>query len=227
MNINFFIPCLSQTLPVTLEVSGSTDVFDDGENASSSRLSESGFTDFIQYQAECGEQPDNMQHPEDDTSSPEDVPFQPKPEPKSGPSSSAHIKPLDKPVMQCCLEHFQQFLSCLVRLYITPGGQTEAGKSCSAEMGTLTVVADKRRTSGFEEQMSSEQMDCLAAFTAACQLFLECSSFPVYIAEGNLKSSPTREEQEGKNDLLLPFLNFNSLPRCDQDIVLLDCLPET
>lgn len=60
------------------------------------------------------------------------------------------------------------------------------------------MVADKRRTSGFEEQMSSEQMECLDAFTAACQLFLECSSFPVYIAEGNLKSSPTREEQAGK-----------------------------
>uniref|UniRef100_A0A8C2CSN9 DOP1 leucine zipper like protein A n=1 Tax=Cyprinus carpio TaxID=7962 RepID=A0A8C2CSN9_CYPCA len=182
------------SLPVTLEVSGSTDVFDDGENASSSQLSESGFTDFIQYQAERGEQPDNMQHPEDDASSPEDVPVQLKPKPKSGFSSSAHIKPQDKPVMQCCLEHFQQFLSCLVRLYITPGGQTEAGKSCSAEMGTLTVMADKRCTSGFEEQMSSEQMECLAAFTAACQLFLECSSFPVYIAEGNVKSSPTRED---------------------------------
>uniref|UniRef100_A0A8C1UU84 DOP1 leucine zipper like protein A n=1 Tax=Cyprinus carpio TaxID=7962 RepID=A0A8C1UU84_CYPCA len=188
----------SASLPVTLEVSGSTDVFDDGENASSSQLSESGFTDFIQYQAERGEQPDNMQHPEDDASSPEDVPVQLKPKPKSGFSSSAHIKPQDKPVMQCCLEHFQQFLSCLVRLYITPGGQTEAGKSCSAEMGTLTVMADKRCTSGFEEQMSSEQMECLAAFTAACQLFLECSSFPVYIAEGNVKSSPTREEQAGK-----------------------------
>uniref|UniRef100_A0A8C1JV43 Protein dopey-1-like n=1 Tax=Cyprinus carpio TaxID=7962 RepID=A0A8C1JV43_CYPCA len=194
MNINIFIPYLSQTLPVTLEVSGSTDVFNDGENASSSRLSESGFTDFMQYQAERGEQPDNMHHPEDGASSPEDVLIQPKTKPKSGLSNSAHIKPQDKPVMQCCLEHFQQFLSCLVRLYITSGDQTEAGKSCSAEMDTLTVVADKRRTSGFEEMMSSEQMECLAAFTAACQLFLECSSFPVYIAEGNLKSSPTRED---------------------------------
>uniref|UniRef100_A0A8C0YM04 DOP1 leucine zipper like protein A n=1 Tax=Cyprinus carpio carpio TaxID=630221 RepID=A0A8C0YM04_CYPCA len=175
-------------------ISGSTDVFNDGENASSSRLSESGFTDFMQYQAERGEQPDNMHHPEDGASSPEDVLIQPKTKPKSGLSNSAHIKPQDKPVMQCCLEHFQQFLSCLVRLYITSGDQTEAGKSCSAEMDTLTVVADKRRTSGFEEMMSSEQMECLAAFTAACQLFLECSSFPVYIAEGNLKSSPTRED---------------------------------
>uniref|UniRef100_A0A8C0Y9X6 DOP1 leucine zipper like protein A n=1 Tax=Cyprinus carpio carpio TaxID=630221 RepID=A0A8C0Y9X6_CYPCA len=189
----------SCTLPVTLEVSGSTDVFNDGENASSSRLSESGFTDFMQYQAERGEQPDNMHHPEDGASSPEDVLIQPKTKPKSGLSNSAHIKPQDKPVMQCCLEHFQQFLSCLVRLYITSGDQTEAGKSCSAEMDTLTVVADKRRTSGFEEMMSSEQMECLAAFTAACQLFLECSSFPVYIAEGNLKSSPTREEQAGES----------------------------
>lgn len=198
MNVNFFLPYLSQSLPVSLEVSGSTDVFDDGENASSSQLSESGFTDFIQYQAERREQTANMQRPEDDASSPEDVPVQLKPKPKSGFSSSAHIKPQDKPVMQCCLEHFQQFLSCLVRLYITPGGQTEVGKSCSAEMYTLTVVADKKCTSGFEEQVSSEQMECLAAFTAACQLFLECSSFPVYIAEGNLKSSPTKEERAGK-----------------------------
>uniref|UniRef100_A0A8C2DVR1 Protein dopey-1-like n=1 Tax=Cyprinus carpio TaxID=7962 RepID=A0A8C2DVR1_CYPCA len=209
LNINFFIPYLSQILPVTLEVSGITDVFNDGENASSSRLSESGFTDFMQYQAERGEQPDNMHHPEDGASSPEDVLIQPKPKPKSGLSNSAHIKPQDKPVMQCCLEHFQQFLSCLVRLYITSGDQTEAGKSCSAEMDTLTVVADKRRTSGFEEMMSSEQMECLAAFTAACQLFLECSSFPVYIAEGNLKSSPTREEQAGES--VQPALWLQSL----------------
>uniref|UniRef100_A0A8C2DWI6 Protein dopey-1-like n=1 Tax=Cyprinus carpio TaxID=7962 RepID=A0A8C2DWI6_CYPCA len=199
----------SSILPVTLEVSGITDVFNDGENASSSRLSESGFTDFMQYQAERGEQPDNMHHPEDGASSPEDVLIQPKPKPKSGLSNSAHIKPQDKPVMQCCLEHFQQFLSCLVRLYITSGDQTEAGKSCSAEMDTLTVVADKRRTSGFEEMMSSEQMECLAAFTAACQLFLECSSFPVYIAEGNLKSSPTREEQAGES--VQPALWLQSL----------------
>lgn len=75
MDIIFFIPNLSQTLPVTLEISGSTDVFNDGENASSNRLSESGFTDFIQIQAERVEQPDNMQHPEDDASSPEDVPI--------------------------------------------------------------------------------------------------------------------------------------------------------
>lgn len=202
----FFIPNLAQTLPVTLEAPGSTDVFEDGENASSSRLSESGFTDFIQYQAERGEQPNKMQQSEDDASIPEDVPVQPKTKPKSGLNSSSQSKPQDKPVMQCCLEHFQQFLSCLVRLYITPGGQAEAGKICNAEIDTLTLVADKRLTRGFEE--SSVHMECLAAFTAACQLFLECSSFPVYIAEGNLKSSPTREEQAGKNDLLLPFLNL-------------------
>lgn len=44
---------------------------------------------------------------------------------------------------------------------------------------------------------SGIQRECVAAFTAACQLFLECSSFPVYIAEGNLKSSPSQEEQFG------------------------------
>lgn len=102
--------------------------------------------------------------------------------------------------MQCCLEHFQQFLSLLVKLYITPGGHAEAGKICSAEMVTLTVVAGKRRNDDFEEQASSQQKECLDVFTAACQLFLECSSFPVYIAEGNLKSSPSREEQAGKKN---------------------------
>ncbi|TRY84642.1 hypothetical protein DNTS_001365 [Danionella cerebrum] len=179
-------------LPVPLEVPGS-DVFDEGQTKSSNRLSESGFTDFIQYQ---GDQPDSMQQLQDDAPCPEDVP---KSKPKSGLSTSAQSIPQDKPVMHSCLEHFQQFLFCLVRLYITPGCHTEEDKSCSAEMDTLTVVADKRWACGLEEQMSSEQMECLAAFTAACQLFLECSSFPVYIAEGNLKSSPTREEKAGES----------------------------
>ncbi|XP_052002728.1 protein dopey-1 isoform X2 [Xyrauchen texanus] len=188
-----------RTLPVTQEVPGSTDVFEEGENPSCSRLSESGFTDFIQYQAERGVQPDNTQHPEADSSSPENGPIQPKSNPKPGLSSSANGKPQDKPVMQCCLEHFQQFLSCLVRLYITPGGQAEAGRCSSSEMDTLTVLVDKRRKNEFEEQMPSKQKECLAAFTAACQLFLECSSFPVYIAEGNLKSSSTKQEQAGES----------------------------
>ncbi|XP_051999915.1 protein dopey-1-like isoform X1 [Xyrauchen texanus] len=182
-------------LPVTLEVPGSTDVFDEGEKPSSNRLSESGFTEFIQYQAERGVQPGKTQHRKADSSSPEDMPIQPK----SGLSSSGNSKPQDKPVMQCCLEQFQQFLSCLVRLYITPGSQEEAGRSCSVEMETLTVVADKKRQKDFKEPILSKQKECLAAFTAACQLFLECSSFPVYIAEGNLKSSPTREEQTGES----------------------------
>nr|XP_055066452.1 protein dopey-1 isoform X3 [Misgurnus anguillicaudatus] len=176
-------------LPIALEV---PNVFEDGENPSSS----SGFTDFIQYRGERGTPPDSVPHLEDDSSSPEEAP---KPKPKSGISSSAHSKPQGKPVMQCCLEHFQQFLCLLVKLYIIPGGHTETGKACSAEMDTLAVVADKRRYDVYAEQTSSEQKECLDAFTAACQLFLECSSFPVYIAEGNLKSSPTREEQSGES----------------------------
>ncbi|XP_056618068.1 protein dopey-1 isoform X2 [Triplophysa dalaica] len=187
-----------RTLPIPLDV---PDVFEDGENPSNTRSSENGFTDFIQYQGERRDSADGTQHTEDDASCPEDSHIPSKPKPKSGLGSSAHPpKPQDKPVMQCCLEHFQEFLSLLVKLYITPGVHAlEAGKIFSADMDTLTVVAGKRRNDDFEEQVSSQQKDCLAAFTAACQLFLECSSFPVYIAEGNLKSSPSREEQAGES----------------------------
>lgn len=181
---------LLQTFPDTLEVSGSGEVFEDGENPPSSRSSESGFTDFVQYQGDGTEETERTLHPH--------------PAVKTGRRSSSgpsQTKPLDKPVMQCCLEHFQQFLSRLITLYITPGQVDKAWGERGEVMQSGPLVSEGCRHSDHMESCSGSglvQRECVAAFTAACQLFLECSSFPVYIAEGNLKSSPTQEEQFGK-----------------------------
>ncbi|KAL6467766.1 hypothetical protein MHYP_G00234430 [Metynnis hypsauchen] len=174
-----------RTLPAALEVPVSEDVFEDRENPASSRSSESGFTDFVQYQGENGLQAAPAQLSEGDDLGP----MRPK---HKGSGSAPHSKPQDSPVMQRCLEHFQHFLCSLVKLYIAPG-------DCASRMDTLRVVGPEERES------VSEQKECVAAFTAACQLFLECSSFPVYIAEGNLKSSPTREEQADGESVLPPL----------------------
>ncbi|XP_036411868.1 protein dopey-1 isoform X2 [Colossoma macropomum] len=174
-----------RALPAALEVPVSEDVFEDRENPASSRSSESGFTDFVQYQGENGQQADPAQLSEGDDLGP----MRPK---HKGSGSTPHSKPQDTPVMQRCLEHFQHFLCSLVKLYIAPGDST-------SRMDTLRVAGPEERES------VSEQKECVAAFTAACQLFLECSSFPVYIAEGNLKSSPTREEQADGESVLPPL----------------------
>ncbi|GAA6077159.1 protein dopey-1 isoform X1 [Tachysurus ichikawai] len=83
--------------------------------------------------------------------------------------------------MQHCLEHFQHFLCRLVELYISPGHTGGGANQTEAELPDKLCVFD--------------QKECVSAFTAACQLFLECSSFPVYVAEGNLNSS-SRDEHE-------------------------------
>lgn len=173
---------LLQALPATLELPGSGEVFEDPP---SGRSSESGFTDFVQYQGDGLEETERTPHPH--------------PALKTGRRSSgpSQTKPLDKPVMQCCLEHFQQFLSRLITLYITPGQVDRA----EGERGEVMQVSEGSQHGDHVELCSGSvlvQRESVAAFTAACQLFLECSSFPVYIAEGNLKSSPTQEEQFGK-----------------------------
>lgn len=179
---------LLQALPTTLELSGHGEVFEDGENPHSGRSSESGFTEFVQYQGDGTEETDRTPHPH---------PTVRTSRRSSGPSQT---KPLDKPVMQCCLEHFQQFLSRLITLYITPGQVDKAEGDRLAVMQSGPLVSEGSRVDHMEACSGSGlvQRECVAAFTAACQLFLECSSFPVYIAEGNLKSSPTQEEQFGK-----------------------------
>lgn len=176
-------------LPSALEVPGSGEVFEEVENLQSSRSSESGFTDFVQYQGDG---------PEDSEGTPHPHPAIRAGRRSSGPSQT---KPLDKPVMQCCLEHFQQFLSRLISLYITPGRGHRAEADRCEVMQSGPLVLENSKHSNQPEPCSGSgvvQRDCVAAFTAACQLFLECSSFPVYIAEGNLKSSPAQEEQLGK-----------------------------
>lgn len=97
--------------------------------------------------------------------------------------------------MQRCLEHFQQFLSRLITLYIIP--VPPAGRERSEVVQSGPLVAGANHTESCSGS-GPVQRECAAAFTAACQLFLECSSFPVYIAEGNLKSSPVQEEQFGE-----------------------------
>ncbi|XP_010902786.2 protein dopey-1 isoform X3 [Esox lucius] len=166
-------------LPNALELPAG-DVFENAENPNSSRSSESGFTDFVQYQA--------SDYPEGGT---------PPPSAERGRRASlsaSQAKPQDRPVMQRCLEHFQLFLSRLVSLYITPGEGAGGEAACEE---TADGPQDRPNVGVAPGACPRE---CLAAFTAACQLFLECSSFPVYIAEGNLKSTPPSEEQtNGEN----------------------------
>uniref|UniRef100_A0A8C3G1V4 DOP1 leucine zipper like protein A n=1 Tax=Cyclopterus lumpus TaxID=8103 RepID=A0A8C3G1V4_CYCLU len=170
-------------------------VFEDGETAPGSRSSESGFTDFVQYQGDGPDEAEQSAHPH---------PAVRAARRSSGPFQT---KPLDKPVMQCCLEHFQLFLSRLISLYITPGhgDKAEGGRGEVLKSGPL--VSQGSQHSDHKESCSEAglvQREGVAAFTAACQLFLECSSFPVYIAEGNLKSSPTQEEQFDREHVRLP-----------------------
>ncbi|KAF7656791.1 hypothetical protein LDENG_00036360 [Lucifuga dentata] len=176
-------------LSATLELPSSGEVFEDGENPPSSRSSESGFTDFVQYHS------DGLEEPEHNS--------QPHPAVKTGRCSSGppQTKPLDKPVMQCCLEHFQQFLSRLITLYIIPGLADKTAVERGEVVYSGLLVSEGTQQNRHTEQTEPcvgpglVQRECVAAFTAACQLFLECSSFPVYIAEGNLKASPSQEEQ--------------------------------
>lgn len=169
----------------TPEVPGSEEVFEDVENTASSRSSEGGFTDFIQYQGDGS----------DETS---EEASNPHPAVKTGRrSSSGPAHNQNKPVMQCCLENFQQFLSRLITLYITPCHMDKFGGERGEGLQSGLLVVEGCQNSGHTEPRP-DQRECVAAFTAACQLFLECSSFPVYIAEGNLKSSPTQEEQIGR-----------------------------
>lgn len=191
----YFSPFLStsvllQALPPSLAVPGSEEVFEDVENPASSHSSEGGFTDFIQYQGDGTEE----------TSEPDSNPHQTAKtgrRPSSGPTQNK-----DKPVMQCCLENFKQFLSRLITLYITPCHVDKVGAERGEVLHSGPLVVEGCQHSGPTEPRLV-QRECVAAFTAACQLFLECSSFPVYIAEGNLKSSPTQEEQIGGSSVLL------------------------
>ncbi|NXH21682.1 DOP1 protein, partial [Bucco capensis] len=189
------------------------DVFEDGENPPSSRSSESGFTEFVQYQADTSEDIDRAlsegpelpgipligsTSSETETASTvgsEETIVQP---PSLGTQGTATPsgKTIQKTAMQCCLEYVQQFLTRFINLYIIQSN------SFSQPLGA-ELPADSTREQGQPPKWDRDsQIDAklkktskrktpkeyLPAFIAACQLYLECSSFPVYIAEGNRTS---------------------------------------
>ncbi|NXC56501.1 DOP1 protein, partial [Aleadryas rufinucha] len=189
------------------------DVFEDGENPPSSRSSESGFTEFVQYQADTADDIDralNEGHSapgipivgsassETETASTvgsEETIVQPPSIMTQG-TATRSGKTIQKTAMQCCLEYVQQFLTRLINLYIIQNN------SLSQPLGTELPV-DPTRVQGQSTKWDRESQDdakvkktnkkktpkeYLPAFIAACQLYLECSSFPVYIAEGNRTS---------------------------------------
>ncbi|NXM48533.1 DOP1 protein, partial [Gymnorhina tibicen] len=189
------------------------DVFEDGENPPSSRSSESGFTEFVQYQADTTDDIDralNEGHgapgipivgsasSETETASTvgsEETIVQPPSIMTQG-TATRSGKTIQKTAMQCCLEYVQQFLTRFINLYIIQSN------SLSQPLGTELPV-DPTRVPGQSTKWDRESQDdakvkktnkkktpkeYLPAFIAACQLYLECSSFPVYIAEGNRTS---------------------------------------
>lgn len=189
------------------------EVFDDGENPPSSRSSESGFTEFVQYQADTTDDIDralNEGHTapgipivgstssETETASTvgsEETIVQPPSIMTQG-TATRSGKTIQKTAMQCCLEYVQQFLTRFINLYIIQSN------SLSQPLGTELPV-DSTRAQGQSTKWDRESQDdakvkkthkkttpkeYLPAFIAACQLYLECSSFPVYIAEGNRTS---------------------------------------
>ncbi|KAM4786851.1 protein DOP1A isoform 2-T9 [Cyanocitta cristata] len=189
------------------------DVFEDGENPPSSRSSESGFTEFVQYQADTTDDIDralNEGHgapgipivgsasSETETASTvgsEETIVQPPSIMTQG-TATRSGKTIQKTAMQCCLEYVQQFLTRFINLYIIQSN------SSSQPLGTDLPV-DPTRVQGQSTKWDRESQDdakvkktnkkktpkeYLPAFIAACQLYLECSSFPVYIAEGNRTS---------------------------------------
>ncbi|XP_053828319.1 protein dopey-1 isoform X7 [Vidua macroura] len=189
-----------------------SDVFEDGENPPSSRSSESGFTEFVQYQADTTDDIDralNEGHgapgipivgstsSETETASTvgsEETIVQPPSIMAQG-TATRSGKTIQKTAMQCCLEYVQQFLTRFINLYIIQNN------SLSQPLGAELPV-DPTRAQGQSTKWDRESQDdakvkktkkktpkeYLPAFTAACQLYLECSSFPVYIAEGNRTS---------------------------------------
>ncbi|XP_066403478.1 protein dopey-1 isoform X2 [Molothrus aeneus] len=189
------------------------DVFEDGENPPSSRSSESGFTEFVQYQADTTDDIDralNEGHSapgipivgstssETETASTvgsEETIVQPPSIMAQG-TATRSGKTIQKTAMQCCLEYVQQFLTRFINLYIIQSN------SLSQPLGAELPV-DPTRAQGQSTKWDRESQDdakvkkttkkktpkeYLPAFIAACQLYLECSSFPVYIAEGNRTS---------------------------------------
>uniref|UniRef100_A0A8C6QYV0 DOP1 leucine zipper like protein A n=1 Tax=Nannospalax galili TaxID=1026970 RepID=A0A8C6QYV0_NANGA len=195
-----------------------TEVFEDGENPPSSRSSESGFTEFIQYQADRTDDldrelngqgtapiPIGSTSSETETASTvgsEETIIQP-PSTLTQESATRSGKTAQKTAMQCCLECVQQFLSRLINLYIIQSDSLSQALAADHK-GDLRI---QRETSKWDRDSQGDarernihkqrtSKEYLSAFLAACQLFLECSSFPIYIAEGNHTSELRSEKFE-------------------------------
>lgn len=213
-------------------------MFEDGENPPSSQSSESGFTEFIQYQADRTDEIDRelsegqgaatisigSTSSETETASTvgsEETVIQPPSTVTQGIAPRSG-KTAQKTAMQCCLEYVQQFLTRLINLYIIQSNSlsqalaTEHHGELSREQGE-TSKWDRDSHGDVKERKSGKQKsskEYLSAFLAACQLFLECSSFPVYIAEGNHTSELCSEKSEtGKVVCFYLYLNiFYGMP---------------
>ncbi|KAG8516085.1 Protein dopey-1 [Galemys pyrenaicus] len=212
-----------------------TEVFEDGENPPSSRSSESGFTEFIQYQAERTDDidrelseghgatviPIGSTSSETETASTvgsEETVIQPPPIVTQG-SATRSGKTAQKTAMQCCLEYVQQFLTRLINLYIIQSKSFSQALAAdqqgdlSREQGE-TPKWDRDSHGDVKERNINKQKsskDYLSSFLAACQLFLECSSFPVYIAEGSHTSELHSEKSETDWEHVQPPLWLQTL----------------
>ncbi|KAF1512229.1 Protein dopey-1, partial [Eudyptula albosignata] len=186
------------------------DVFEDGENPPSSRSSESGFTEFVQYQADTSDDIDralNEGHgapgipiigstsSETETASTvgsEETIVQPPSIMTQG-TATRSGKTIQKTAMQCCLEYVQQFLTRFINLYIIQSNSlsqplgAELPVDPTREQGQTTKWDRESHVDAKVKKTNKKKTpkEYLPAFIAACQLYLECSSFPVYIAEGN------------------------------------------
>nr|XP_036860842.1 protein dopey-1 isoform X8 [Manis javanica] len=218
-----------------------TEVFEDGENPPSSRSSESGFTEFIQYQADRSDDTDRelsegqgaaaipigSTSSETETASTvgsEETIVQPHSIVTQG-TAPCPGKTAQKTAMQCCLEYVQQFLTRLINFYIIQRNafsQTLATEH-QGELGGEQGEASKwdkdshRDVKGRNMNKQKASEEYLPAFLAACQLFLECSSFPVYIAEGSRASELCPESPESEREHVQPPLWLQTLmAACNQ-----------
>ncbi|XP_060608953.2 protein dopey-1 isoform X2 [Anolis sagrei] len=204
-----------------VSVENPNDVFEDGENPPSSRSSESGFTEFVQYQADTADDIDRMlsgtpgipilgsassETESASTVGSEETIVQSASRMTQGIGTrSGKATTVQKTAMQCCLEYVQQFLTRFINLYIIPCNSlsqplvTELQEELPRGKGEAVQCTRESQgdaAKGKKITKKSTPKEYLSAFMAACQLFLECSSFPVYIAEGNHTSEIHAEQAD-------------------------------
>uniref|UniRef100_A0A8C3SQ39 DOP1 leucine zipper like protein A n=1 Tax=Chelydra serpentina TaxID=8475 RepID=A0A8C3SQ39_CHESE len=210
------------------------DVFEDGENPPSSRSSESGFTEFVQYQADTADDIDRAlsegpgapgipiigsTSSETETASTvgsEETIIQPPSIITQG-SATRSGKMIQKTAMQCCLEYVQQFLTRFINLYIIQSNSlsqplaTELQVDLTREQGQPIKWDRESQRDAKGKKTNKTPKEYLSAFIAACQLYLECSSFPVYIAEGNHTSELQPEKSDFDCEQVQPPLWLQTL----------------